>query len=80
MRRNLSLIALTVLVTAASIFLIATACSWDILTRGEIHDDETQISQSEDPPGDSLETLDFIEMEVGELECDTIPEDTTATP
>lgn len=80
MRPNLTAIVLTVLVTAAVIFLIGTACSWDILTRGEIHDNDVEISQSEDPPEDSLETLDFIEMEVGELLEDSLPPDTTETP
>jgi len=77
MRPNLVLIGLTVLVTAAAIALIATACSWDIITQGEIHDEDSETTLLEDPAEDSLESLDLIEMEVGELLEDSLPSDST---
>lgn len=63
MKRNLTLISLTVLVTAAAVFLIGLACSWDILTRGEIHDEETA----------TLEDLQIEQLETLEDPPDTLP-------
>lgn len=71
---------LIALATAAVIFLIASACSWNILTRGEINDceDPPDTLNVESPDPLPLEDPTFIEMEVGEL--DSLPVDSTETP
>lgn len=73
MRKPLKTIALVVLATALAVFLVALACSWDIIMKGEINTEESKPDSIENPVPKPICGGDFIEMEVGELEQDTVP-------
>ena len=71
------LIVIVLFIIAALVFL---NCSWNIFTRGEVNGRDLNIDDPSFEDPDSLETLDLVEMEVGELLEDSLPPDSLPDP